>query len=140
MKYFSVIIITFLLISCKNKTVAATDECYTDFEDFFEKFSTDSIYQKNHVKFPLKSTYLNSGGDYELESKAIPEKDYLFIDFEKHKAAKNNEFEAFKVFTEKKGDTMFYSYRGIDNGIHGDIKFVFENDCWQLVAIDDSST
>ena len=31
--------------------------CDSDFDVFFEKFKIDSLYQKEHIEFPLKLTY-----------------------------------------------------------------------------------
>jgi len=38
---------------------------YTDFESFYRKFSSDSIYQIAHVKFPVKGCYSDYDGDIE---------------------------------------------------------------------------
>tara|TARA_B100001105_G_C22284724_1_gene396855 strand:- start:430 stop:897 length:468 start_codon:yes stop_codon:yes gene_type:complete len=116
------------------------DPCDTDFDVFFKKFQSDSIFQRQHVKFPLKNTYLNSDGDYEVLRKDITVLNYRFLDFTKDEEAAKAENGAFTINIEKEKDSVFYQARGIDNGIHEDIKFAFIDGCWYLVAIEDSST
>lgn len=146
--------ISILLISCvepKEKPVieakstipvskTSNEECDTDFDAFFKKFQSDSIFQRQHVKFPLKNTYLNSDGDYEVLRKDITILNYRFLDFTKDEEAAKAENGAFTINIEKEKDSVFYQARGIDNGIQEDIKFAFIEGCWYLVAIEDSST
>jgi hypothetical protein len=146
MRYL-LILVAMLIFSCKEQQKKhmrmpvrhSQEKCDADFDVFFEKFKRDSVFQKKHVKFPLKNTFLNSEGMYEVVREDITLEKYHFLDFTKDKESER-EPGGFKVYLKSEKDTMFYSYRGVDNGINGDIKFVFINDCWCLVAIEDSST
>ena len=155
MKNLILIYLGLLLFSCDKREDKTTEvlapekhfkdaynegRCDTDFDIFFKKFQSDSIFQRQHVKFPLKNTYLNSDGDYEVLRKDITILNYRFLDFTKDEEAAKAENGAFTIHIEKQKDSVFYRTRGIDNGIHADIKFAFIDGCWHLVAIEDSST
>lgn len=56
---FLYVFLLFFLFSCKPKNSEETTEATPlyetkDFLDFYEKFSTDSVYQLGHVVFPLE--------------------------------------------------------------------------------------
>ncbi len=140
------LIILLMILACCNKArvgnnaIVAKEICDTDFDTFFKKFQSDSIFQRSHVKFPLKNTYLNSNGDYEVVREDITILKYKFLDFTGDKEAAAMENGAFTIGIEKQKDSVFYQARGVDNGIHADIKFTLIDGCWYLVAIEDSST
>lgn len=120
-------------------TAISRQDCDKDFDVFFEKFSNDSVFQRKHVKFPLKSSHLDN--DYhDMIREDITFVKYRFMDFKGHKDAMKQEYDKFTVETIKKKDTINYLLKGDDNGIYIEVKFAFENDCWYLVAIEDSST
>jgi hypothetical protein len=61
----ALVAISLLFQNCKNKSnnqLAASDQVVTtgqipkDFEDFYEKFHTDSAYQIAHITWPLQGT------------------------------------------------------------------------------------
>jgi hypothetical protein len=155
MKHLMILLTAILCFSCNQKeekpvlppaeqpakqAALNNKPCDADFDTFFKKFQTDSIFQREHIKFPLKNTYLNSGGDYEVVRKDITILTHKFLDFATDKEAAAMENGAFTIAIEKQKDSVFYQTRGIDNGIHADIKFAFKYGCWYLVAIEDSST
>jgi hypothetical protein len=122
-----------------TKAPIALKECDADFESFFKKFAADSVYQMKHIKFPLKDSYLSD--DYsETVTDYIELKDCKYFDFRKDEDAYKKETGAYTVKVEKKQDTVSYNWRGVDNGIYIDFKFVFTNGCWQMVEISDNST
>ena len=47
------------VVKLDQENVAANEVCDTDFNVFFKKFSKDSVFQKKHVKFPLKNSFLD---------------------------------------------------------------------------------
>ena len=55
-KISSFILITGLVLSCKNKTPDQGQEINipSDFYDFYKKFHNDSLYQLAHIIFPLE--------------------------------------------------------------------------------------
>ena len=155
MKYLVILLAAILSVSCNQKEekpvlppaeqpakqAALTDKpCDADFDTFFKKFRSDSIFQREHIKFPLKNTYLNSDGNYEVVRKDITILTHKFLDFATDKEAAAMVNGAFTISIEKQKDSVFYQTRGKDNGIYADIKFAFIDGCWYLVAIEDSST
>ena len=112
-------------------------DCIQDFDTFFEKFSTDSVFQKKWVLFPLKKSYY--GGHYyeDLIIEYIDSSTYKFRDFTQDKYSEDKEFSKYSVHVEKLDSIVNYSWYGIDNGIM--IHHVFKkiNNCWFLIAIED---
>ncbi|WP_417352390.1 DUF4348 domain-containing protein [Flavobacterium alkalisoli] len=115
---------------------SSKEDCDENFDAFFIRFQNDSVFQKNHVKFPLKNTFLDNDYVNVIREDILRDK-YRFNDFENDKTAEDY---TVNLKQEKNNDTVYYSYRGIDNGIFIDIKFLQINGCWYLVAIEDSST
>ena len=54
MKYYFGLILLTLLSSCGNKEKIKEVALPKDFTAFYEKFHADSIYQLNHIRFPLE--------------------------------------------------------------------------------------
>lgn len=157
MRYTICLIAAVIIISCNKATnkpavrekqlsssvVSDTlllSDCGETFDGFFRRFSKDSIYQKEDVKFPLLNTYLNSGGDYEEVSEYIQPEIYRFSPFHKNGEVVNLENGSFEVSVKNEKDSAFYQQKGIDNGIFTIAKFALINGCWYLVAVEDSST
>jgi len=161
---FIIIFSLFLVISCNNKKrkstsvntntllnldtvqrkktkVDETDNCSIIFDEFFERFSKDSIFQKQRVKYPLKWSYYDESYE-KLTIDYVMKKDFAYIDFSEDKNAMENESGKYKVFIEKKGKNKInYLLKGYDNGLY--MKYIFELDereCWYLVEIIDEST
>ena len=150
MKYFFLISFFCALVSCDNKKEKVhinipsshnNEKCDPDFNLFFKKFASDSVFQKKHVKFPLKESYSDPDTGYETtKTEHINSKDYHYHKFPKKNEASKFENGAFSITVDKQKDTVFNKWRGIDNGIYVDFKFVFIDGCWYMVEIDDQST
>ncbi|WP_437398704.1 DUF4348 domain-containing protein [Flagellimonas lutimaris] len=115
-------------------------DCNQTFDTFFEKFAKDKIFQKNRIKYPLKSIYYTDVIDDEPEVEYIDYESFDYIDFTKDKEAINNEFDKYEVQTEVNENNSLYKWLGIDNGIHVTYKFNLIDDCWYMVEILDEST
>ncbi|AWH84274.1 hypothetical protein HYN59_03710 [Flavobacterium album] len=148
MKY-ALLIFLMLLAGCGKEKQKLTmhmpashmkEECDTDFDVFFKKFQSDSIFQKRHVKFPLKSSHLDMDGDLSVIREDIPEEKYSFAKFINDKEIGDTGNGAYKIDITKKKDSVYYQMSGIDNGIGTTVKFAFINGCWYMVAVDDTST
>lgn len=113
--------------------------CDANFDVFFGKFKNDSVFQRNHIKFPLKDSHLDDDYDKVLISQ-MTYSNYTFIDFNSHKNAMKQEYDKFTVEIKKEGDNVSYLMRSYDNGISTDIKFNFIDGCWFLTEIKDTST
>ena len=103
------------------------------FVDFLMKFSKDSIYQKEHILFPLEDYSLDD--DYQTISQKIEKEKWNHFNLVE-------EIESLLFFANIDSNNVFRNiyYRGIGNGIL--IKFTFKrvNNDWFLVKTEDYST
>lgn len=124
----------------KNETQSPSKEDIDgNFNDFINKFSTDSTFQLSRTKFPLKikSYDLNNDSDsiiYKDRSK------FEMVDFRKKKSTGQYDQWEQKIVIGKNKASATIEIRGIDNGIM--VGYLFEkiNGMWMLIAIDDRST
>lgn len=149
MKKILLIVSLFSLYSCQKKesvsypeTIKSKDCGASDFNTFFTEFAKDSIFQKDHIKFPLRSSYLDYESHY---NKSIVEliKDkgsYRYIDFSDDENAMQYETGKFTTQTVKSRTKATYRLLGYDNGIRVTYEFEFIDNCWNMVAIIDEST
>lgn len=135
--------ILLLLISCNMKNNGTINQkCVNDFNVFFERFSSDSVFQKRHVKYPFKESYANGLENTKIDTFiANNPSEYSYIDFTKDKDAMNNKFGKYSVEIQKiNNDSIHYWNIGYDNGINTLYKFKLIGDCWYLLEIVDRST
>lgn len=128
-----------LQVNTVDKAPAKPGICDTDFDVFFKKFESDSVFQKEHIKFPLKNSYLDDNYENFIRED-ITEAKYRFLDFASDKDAMKQEYDKYTVEVTKHEDTVDYLLRGYDNGIMINITFSFINGCWYLIEIEDAST
>lgn len=127
-----------VVVKIHNKPVV--EDCDTDFDVFFKKFQADSIFQRKHVKFPLKTTFLALDGDVSIIRDDIPENKYSFSIFKNDKEIGDTGNGTYKVDILKEKSSAYYEINGIDNGIATKVTFAFIDDCWYMVSIEDTST
>ncbi|VXB88174.1 conserved hypothetical protein [Flavobacterium sp. 9AF] len=103
------------------------------FIDFLIKFSQDSIYQKEHILFPLADYSLDD--DYKTISKKINKEDWDYFNLVK-------EIESLLFFANIDSNNFFRNicYRGIGNGILVKLTFKRVNNEWFLIKTEDYST
>lgn len=125
---------SWFLISTESKPV--NKDSLNNFICFLYRFSKDSLYQKDHIKYPLKFTYLNLDNDYNdtteyIKHDKVGNFDYfendvlLFFDEEDIESSKTN-----------KASVIL---RGKNNGINSRTFFNFRKNSWQLVEEIDHS-
>ncbi len=150
-KHLLLLLIAFSIFACKKantevetseKEIAVSEkECDTNFNLIYKKFKSDSVFQKSHIKFPLKNSYLDFTVDKTVVViEDIPLKEYEFMDFKSGEEKAKSPFPEYKIVIEKQKDTVFYQYIGIENGINTNVIFTLDKDCWYLVEIEDQST
>jgi hypothetical protein len=104
------------------------------FIKFLINFSSDSLYQKSHIKFPLSYDYADADKDFETINSTITMNDWRFIDF-----GKNIEGLFYpNVISTDPCRKIFL--QGIENGIHVRYTFCQKNKVWNLVRLEDYST
>lgn len=153
-KYTLLILFIFTgLFSCKNQTDTSKKEEITDstqtnsttkeetekveetdFDTFFEKYPSDSVFQINHTKFPLKCITMELEED---EITFIQKNKWQFNDFEDNKTSEYDQYEYQKKVINS--NLVLYKMQGIDNGISVVYKFIFDNQEWNLEEIENAS-
>ncbi|CAN5422082.1 hypothetical protein BH09BAC6_BH09BAC6_04200 [soil metagenome] len=116
-------------IKVNRKTLVTKKGARDDFDSFFYRFKTDSLFQLSRVKFPLKLTVIDDDGD---TIKLIQKKDWRFIFHQKE----DKEIVK-KIVT---GENMVNVDLMIeDTGVSINHYFVNTNGKWLLTAIKDAS-
>jgi hypothetical protein len=112
--------------------------CEADFGKFFERFKKDSLYQTEHLTFPLTISYYETDNSDTLAVTEYVSKEnfrkFLKLDFMDLKIADDS------VETEvvKDRDTMIFRKIDYKKGVVN-YKFVYATNCWSLVNIHDYS-
>lgn len=141
-KTFFLIPLLLLIIACKKESIQQKHEifCYADFNTFYDKFVRDSLYQAQHINFPLDIIYMEESGidsirqikegisKYGLD-KMLNVPDSLGIS---HK-------EAYFKSIVKKTDTIYCIYSTATYKRNIVYSFIKEKDCWFLQRIHDDS-
>jgi hypothetical protein len=118
-----------LLISCTSKPVSDTE----NFNEFFEKFKSDSLFQVNRVKFPWKIPTEDG------EELTINKTEWQHSSFDYQEEFATRSIDAYTQETRTYGDTVRIELRGVDNGIHVDFIFATIDNKWFLVSEEDLS-
>ena len=144
-KYLSLISLLFLISCMNSKKDSMSENVANDkpnvesdefsFPDFVKKFSEDSVFQKKHVKFPLK---IISDGYCFVDSDSVSisfvkESEWKFI------TLKDSTIEDIKYIHEVDTTGYIVTQWGEDTGIL--IIYDFEKSCkmWILTRIEDHS-
>ena len=115
--------------------------CNQSFEEFFEQFAKDSLFQKSRVKYPLKESYYEDLESSEITIEMVSKSDYHYLDFTEDQNAMNREYSQYKIVIEKIDENnIYYRNVGIDNGINIIYKFKLIDRCWFMIEIEDKST
>ncbi len=133
MKYLSLLVLI-CLTACGSRNKAKTD-CSKDFDSFFEKFASDSLFQKKHVDFPIMEYYSDEDFPLDMMERMTDEDTFETIHFDK----KVKDGKPYEISIDKKTDSVFCYKKGINNDINIKYTFVCKNDSWFLVAITDTT-
>lgn len=102
-----------------------------DFEAFFRRFTTDSVFQIERVDFPF---YIQTSSE-EGESKTVMEKTaWRFSTFHHDSSFATRQIDAYTQQLKSYNDSMRLELRGVDNGIYIDYDFVSRNGKWFMVS------
>jgi hypothetical protein len=128
-------------VKSAEKTNSMTPELNlvdSNFNDFIEKFSSDSLFQISRTKFPLKVTWEdtdnNKGESFQDFS------NFELIDFRIKKTNNKTDNWELKSIIAEDNLSAKIEIHGIDNGILVYYLFVKENGIWKLVEVNDKST
>lgn len=112
----------------------ATDQ--EDFNTFFEKFTTDSLFQVERVKFPFRVLWTTEDGDTVHET---TKDNWTHSTFHYEETYATRQVDAYTQKIKNYGDTVKLELRGVDNGIFVDYEFARDNGKWILVSGKDYS-
>lgn len=151
MKKLILLFVVFSIYSCQRKEstiensnsrqAIASADCGSDFDIFFKEFAKDSIFQKKHIRFPLRSAYYGGDAYDELIVEMVSTKsNFKYIDFTVDATAMQKETGKYTTEKIKSKNAVHYKLLGYDNGIMISYKFEIINGCWTMVEILDQST
>jgi hypothetical protein len=104
------------------------------FINFIKQFSSDSIFQKEHVAFPIPNYYVDYDNDYEIVYDSLISENWKYMQFE-------NELGSLMTFNEDISSVYrIIFFRGIENGIHAKYTFKKFGQEWRLIKLEDYST
>lgn len=135
----TILLAAFLITSCteeKKKTEqpkAQTNQAES-FDNFFEKFSADSVFQKSRIKFPLVSQTYDIDSDKDVMSTVEATK-WEFFNIKQLKQEKRY---IFKISREK--EQYIVNVTMEDTGVYVDYIFEQQSGKWTLTKIADQST
>ena len=115
--------------------------CNDTFDEFFERFSRDSVLQKNRIKYPLKESYIEGLESTKIKVDTVNSaSEYNYINFTEDKHAMDKEYGKYKIEIEQiNNTTIYYKNVGYDNGIYVIYKFKLIEGCWYMIEIEDKS-
>ncbi len=139
MKFLLLATASIFLIGCKTKSNESTTKLIKSinvskeepFESFIKKFSCDSTFQNNHIKFPILLIAEDDSG--ESEQSYIEQKDWGFSDLTKLKKPKY-------IQTLKKISSLEYLliFQIEDTGVYIIYTFRKQENGWILIKITDA--
>lgn len=134
------ILLTISLVGCGTKTTELTTDKNVqgeNFDDFFYKFRSDSIFQMERVKFPL--TLVTWDIDDNLATEEIDRENWRHLKLEYKDEFGTREIDAYTQETKIYADSAKIELRGVDNGIHVDYVFNKVDGQWTLTTERDYS-
>ena len=126
---FTLIVWIKLLMSCTSKPSSDTE----NFNEFFEKFKSDSLFQVNRVKFPWEIPTEDG------EEIFIDKTDWQHSSFYYEEDFATRLVDAYTQEIRTYGDTVKIEHRGVGNAIHIDFVFAKIGNKWFLVSEKDLS-
>ncbi|UII25345.1 DUF4348 domain-containing protein [Fulvivirga maritima] len=127
----------------KEHTSLTSIEIHTqakeDFNVFFERFKSDSLFQVSRTLFPFKEKHLDIYDDSMIEEERSLN-DWHHLHFEYKKDYATREIDAYKQEVKIFTDTAKILLLGIDNGINVHYYFIKKQGKWFLSNKDDLST
>lgn len=146
----NIFILTFLLLfSCGTKSTDSTSSDKStdsltiskttngeDFNEFFARFTTDSVFQIERTKFPFRVIWTTEDGEttHETEKENWTHSTFYYED-----SYATRQVDAYTQKIRQYSDSVVLEQRGVDNGIYVDYKFIKDNGKWILFTGKDYS-
>lgn len=116
----------------------APTETSEGFNQFFEKFKNDSLFQRERIAFPMTALIWEMRED-SLKKILINKDDWKFLDFRYEESFAKRQLDPYTQVIKAYGDTVKLEIRGVDNGIYTDFEFTMKSGKWYLVSEKDYS-
>lgn len=134
--YFEKINNKYFLVSSENTSINNAPDA--EFIDFLTKFSTDSLFQINHILFPLLFSTLDYAGEFDKVTKKILLEDWKHTNYWIKSIEHLNKLMILSnINSDSKYRTIFF--RGSGNGIWVVHTFEKINESWKLIKFEDYS-
>lgn len=114
----------------------------TSFQIFFNEFTTDSVFQREHVQFPFLREWSdtdNDTGPDKFNREYVQKETWKFYNFYYDKSFATRGLDAYTQKTKVESDYAVIEIRGVDNGIWIDYNFEKKSNKWMLISEKDSS-
>ncbi|MDH4472072.1 MAG: DUF4348 domain-containing protein [Fluviicola sp.] len=139
------VVLLMALFSCnridKPTPSSFIKQYHESFDPFFDRFNTDSTFQRSRIVFPLDNYLIPMEElNYEMVNQPIDSLDYCILDLTYHDSLAKRQFDAYKRIIQTKKDTTWVKFTGVDNGIHEEFIFERRKGKWFLVKVMDGST
>jgi hypothetical protein len=134
------ILLTISLFGCGTKTTELTTDKNVqgeNFDDFFNKFRSDSLFQIERVKFPL--TLVTWDIDDKFATELVERENWKHLRLEYKDEFGTREIDAYTQETKIYADSAKIELRDVDNGIHVDYVFNKVEGQWTLTTERDYS-
>src|SRR5690606_11732062 len=107
-----------------------------DFNEFFERFTTDSVFQMERTKFPFRVVWMTEDREttHETEKENWTHSTFYYED-----SYASRQVDAYTQKINQYPDSVVLEQRGVDNGIYVDYKFIRDNGKWILFTGKDYS-
>ena len=107
-----------------------------DFNEFFQRFTTDSVFQMERTKFPFRVIWTTEDGEttHETEKENWTHSTFYYED-----SYATRQVDAYTQKIKQYPDSFVLEQRGVDNGIYLDFKFIRDNGKWILFTGKDYS-
>jgi hypothetical protein len=114
-------------------------DCDADFEVFFEKFKSDTIFQKQHVKFPYMFYYSDEDFPLDMMESMVWKSEYDVIDFSAPMYTYPHKDSPFTMDYMKGKDSVFCIKQSTLNKTTINYKFAAIKGCWYMVEVVDNT-
>jgi len=133
--------LTILLTACglnpsdtEDKQTLRTEK----FDDFFTKFTSDSVFQIKRIKFPLVTMISDNEDRMRINETPIDRWSHLNLDYKSE--YQTRQIDAYTQEMRMFKDSVIIELRGIDNGIYIDYIFQKCGEQWYLILKRDFSS
>ena len=107
----------------------STNNNQEDFNEFFKKFTTDSLFQVERTKFPFRVIWLTDDGETTHETE---KENWTHSTFYYEESYASRQVEAYTQEMKIYADSAKLEQRGVDNGIYVDYLFIRDKGKWIL--------